>query len=84
MFERRLKIILWTLLAATAALIARAGQISTGAGVYWSVEADDLLAKHKLIETSRGSILDAKAACWRRISRAWMPALTMPRLRGLE
>jgi penicillin-binding protein 2 len=60
MFERRLKIILWTLLVITAGLIARAGQIQLVQRKYWSDEADDLLAKHKLIETSRGSILDRK------------------------
>jgi len=60
MFERRLRIILWTLLLATAGLIARAGQIQLIQKDRWTSEAADLLTRRQLIDTTRGRILDFK------------------------
>jgi penicillin-binding protein 2 len=58
MFERRLKMILWSLGMALAALVARAGQIQVVQRAHWTSEATDLLTQHKYIETTRGRILD--------------------------
>jgi len=68
------------MLAATAALIARAGQIQLVQASYWSVEADDLLAKHKLMRPRAAASSIAKPVRGGGSAVSWMPALTMPRL----
>src|SRR5208337_5280585 len=58
MFERRLKILLFILLVASAALAIRAAQIQIVQHNLWRKQATEIMKRGEFIETTRGSILD--------------------------
>ncbi|MBC8105784.1 MAG: hypothetical protein H7Z14_04270 [Anaerolineae bacterium] len=60
MFERRLKIFLSILFVITAVLVLRAAQLQIIKRSHWSTQAVDALKREVLIETTRGTIYDAK------------------------
>ena len=60
MFERRLKIFLGMLLAVTIVLVLRAVQLQVFNRAHWDAEAKESLKKTRPLETTRGSILDAR------------------------
>jgi len=60
MFERRLKILLFVLLVASAALAIRAGQIQIIQHNLWRKQATEIMKRGEFIETTRGSILDRR------------------------
>jgi len=60
MFERRLKILLFILLVASAALAIRAGQIQIIQHNLWRRQATEIMKRGEFIETTRGSILDRR------------------------
>jgi len=60
MFDRRLKIILALMCLALFGLMTRAAQIQVFQRVRWAREAADLQTLHRMTETTRGRILDAR------------------------
>src|SRR5215207_1621370 len=60
MFERRLKIFLLILLGATGVLVLRAMQLQVLGREHWQRQAVEAGKRRELIETTRGSIIDAK------------------------
>jgi len=60
MFERRLKIFLTILLLVTGAMLLRAVQLQVFGRSYWQEQAAESMRKSRLIETTRGTIFDAK------------------------
>jgi penicillin-binding protein 2 len=60
MFERRLKIFLIVMLAATLGLLVRAAKIQVVGHAKWEAEAAKMSLVHTDKETTRGQILDAK------------------------
>ena len=60
MFERRLKIFLTILLLVTGVMLLRAVQLQVFGRTYWQEQAAESMKKSRLIETTRGTIFDAK------------------------
>src|SRR5687768_14798405 len=60
MFERRLKIFLSILLLVTGVMLVRAVQLQVFGRTYWQEQAAESMKKSRLIETTRGTIFDAK------------------------
>ena len=60
MFERRLKIFLTILLLVTGVMLMRAVQLQVFGRSYWQEQAAESMKKSRLIETTRGTIFDAK------------------------
>src|ERR1700691_3330224 len=58
MFERRLKVLLFILLVACAALAIRAAQIQLLQHDRWRQQATELMKRGEFIETTRGTIFD--------------------------
>jgi len=58
MFQRRLRIILVLLIVMTAVLVVRAFQVQVLQRRQWQDNAADLMKQTRLIETTRGSIVD--------------------------
>lgn len=60
MFERRVRIVLFVLVAAALALLARAAQVQIVQAGVWRALAGDTLRRGAVTETTRGRILDVK------------------------
>lgn len=60
MFERRLKIFLLILLCVTGVLVLRAMQLQVLGREHWQKRALEAGKRRELVETTRGSIIDAK------------------------
>jgi cell division protein FtsI/penicillin-binding protein 2 len=60
MFERRLKIFLSILLVITGAMLLRAVQLQVFGREHWQTQAVESMKRPRLIETTRGTIFDAK------------------------
>lgn len=58
MYERRLKIFFLILIAITAGLLFRAGQVQVLNATEFQEKADEFLSRTQYLETTRGSILD--------------------------
>ena len=70
MFVRRL-IFLFVLMALGGGGADGApGAVAIGGGQDISAQAENLIKRHFLIETSRGPFLTAMGGCWHRMSRA--------------
>src|SRR4051812_22685572 len=60
MFERRLKIVLFSVVILTMLLVLRALQLQVVQGNDWRAEASDSLKKVEWVETVRGTIRDVR------------------------
>lgn len=60
MFERRMKFLLYVLLAITGVILLRVGQLQVLEKRDWTALAKDSLRRTQLVDTVRGSILDYK------------------------
>lgn len=60
MFERRLKIFLTILLVVTGAMLLRAVQLQVFGRDHWQRQAVESMKRPRMIETTRGRILDAR------------------------
>ncbi|MGB7158276.1 MAG: penicillin-binding transpeptidase domain-containing protein [Tepidisphaeraceae bacterium] len=60
MFERRLKIVLALLLLVTGVMLTRAVQLQVFGRDHWQQQAVESMKRPRLIETTRGRILDAR------------------------
>lgn len=60
MFERRLKLFLVVLIAVTVVLVVRASQLQIAQRGEWARQASAMTTRDRLVETTRGRILDIK------------------------